>query len=181
MSSAHPTKQRMVFAVTAIAIVLTDQATKSGIRMTLEEGQWRSVIPGFMGLTYRLNQGIAFSFFHTVNAAPIVFSLIALAAVVGMCWLVYRHPRLPGKVITALGMIAGGAAGNMIDRITPPHKVLDFIDCYINGWHWPAFNIADSAICIGAGLLILSSFTDPQAFSHPAPGGQASGEKASDS
>jgi len=126
-----------------------------------------SLIPGCLQLTHRRNPGIAFSLFHSQAWAPIVFGLIAAAAVVFIARLVWRSAALPGVVAVALGLVAGGAAGNLIDRILPPHTVVDFIDCYLGAYHWPAFNIADSAICVGAGLLLLTSITHPHAFAAP--------------
>ena len=158
--------QQLLFVSGGASLVLvSDQATKILVRQFLTYGETVSVIPKCFNITYRLNQGIAFSFFSTVNAAPYIFSFVAAIAVVFIGVMAYRHQNLPRKVITSFGLIAGGALGNMIDRIMPPHKVLDFIDCYAGSYHWPAFNIADSAICIGAGLLMLAAFTDPQAFS----------------
>ena len=176
MKFESPTTQRVMFLTGLIVTVLADQISKLYIRISVPEGAWRNIIPGCVAITHRLNQGIALSFFHHINAAPVIFSLIALGAVGFITWLVIRHPMLPRKVIIALGLIGGGAAGNMIDRIIPPHKVVDFIDCYAGTLHWPAFNIADSAICIGAGLLVLASFTDPQAFSRPASSPPVSSE-----
>lgn len=149
----------------AILVLVSDQVTKTGIRRFVAYGESVSIIPGCFNITHRLNQGIAFSFFSNVNAAPYIFSFVAVLAVMFIGWLAYRHRDLPVKVVLGLGLVAGGAAGNMIDRILPPHKVLDFVDWYVGQYHWPAFNIADSTICIGAALLVLAAFTDPQAFS----------------
>lgn len=168
--------QQLIFvAGSALAVLAFDQATKAIVRTYVACGETVSVIPGCFNITYRLNQGIAFSFFSTVNTAHYIFSFVAALAVVFIGWMAYRHKNLPLKVIFSFGLVAGGAAGNMIDRIMEPHKVLDFIDWYAGSYHWPAFNIADSAICIGAVLLMLAAFTDPQAFSQQ----KASCEKAS--
>ncbi len=166
--------------ITFLIVLAADCASKAWIRSFLpSEAHWHDVIPGCLRLVHRLNPGIAFSLFHSVRGAPIVFSFVSVAALAFIIWLVYRYRALPWKVLLALGAIAGGAAGNLIDRVLPPHHVLDFIDCYVGAWHWPAFNVADSAICIGAGLLILASFTDPHSFSsqsssHSSPDGEPS-------
>ena len=154
----------------AAAALAADQASKAWVRaIAAHEGHIRDVIPGCFALVYRTNPGIAFSLFRSVKAAPFIFSLVSLAAVAFVAWTLCRYRCLPYKILLALGAIAGGALGNMIDRLVPPHRVLDFIDWYIGACHWPAFNIADSAICIGACLLVLASFTDPHAFSTSAP------------
>jgi len=150
--------------VVALAVVALDQLTKCWVRHALPHEMTRDVIPGLFALTHRLNPGVAFSMFHSVKAAPVIFSIISAAAIAFIAWLLTRHPALPLKVVIAFGMVAGGAAGNLVDRILPPHRVVDFLDFYIGTRHWPAFNIADTAICIAAGLLILASFTDPRAF-----------------
>jgi signal peptidase II len=165
-TSRRTALQQLGFVVgAAILVLVSDQVTKACIRRFVAYGESLSVIPGCFNITHRLNQGIAFSFFSNVNAAPYIFSAVAVLAVIFIGWLAYRHTDLPVKVILALGLVAGGALGNMIDRILPPHKVLDFVDWYVGNYHWPAFNIADSAICVGAALLVLAAFTDPQAFS----------------
>ncbi len=127
-------------------------------------GQQREVIKGFFSIVNRRNPGVAFSLFQNLQFAPFVFSIVAVAAVIFIARLISTHKNLPYKILVGLGFIAGGAVGNTIDRIFPPHKVLDFLDFSFGAYHWPAFNVADSSICIGAALLILSTFTNPHAF-----------------
>lgn len=149
----------------AVAIVTADQASKIWIRTSLRVGDVIHVIPGFFSIVHRRNPGGAFSLFHDVPFAPVLFALISTVALLGIVWFALRYGRdLPLRVFIALAAIAGGAAGNLIDRLIPPHHVIDFLDFYVGSYHWPAFNVADSAICIGAGLMILSSFTHPDAF-----------------
>ena len=128
------------------------------------QGQQREIIKGFFNIVNRRNPGIAFSFFQNLKFAPIIFSGVAIVAVVFIVRLICIHKNLPFKILIGLGLIAAGAIGNTIDRIFPPHQVLDFLDFFYKTYHWPAFNIADSSICIGAVLLILSTFTNPLAF-----------------
>ncbi len=155
-------------AITA-AVILADQLSKALVLSYLPvEGSVRPLIPGCLNLVHRRNPGIAFSLFHDWRGAPFFFAAFAVVVAVCIAVVVLRYRDLPWKIIAALGLIAGGALGNVIDRVRPPHTVFDFIDCYLGTAHWPAFNLADSAICIGAGLLILASFTDPQAFSRDA-------------
>ncbi len=127
-------------------------------------GQQREIIKGFFMIVNRRNPGVAFSLFQNLKFAPFIFSTVAVVAVVFIARLICTHKNLPYKILIGLGLIAAGAVGNTIDRIIPPHQVLDFLDFYYGTYHWPAFNIADSSICIGAALLILSTFTNPNAF-----------------
>jgi signal peptidase II len=158
--------RHLIAGVACAAVAVADQASKAWILSFLpHEGQLYTVIPGFLALTHRRNPGIAFSFFHNMSYAPGVFSLVAIGAFAFIFWLVQHYRMLPVRVLVALGIVAGGAAGNLIDRAVWPHHVLDFVDCTIGAYHWPAFNVADSAICIGAAMLIVTSFTDPHAFS----------------
>ncbi len=128
------------------------------------QGQQREIIKDFFMIVNRRNPGVAFSMFQNLKFAPIIFSVVAVVAVIFIARMICIHKNLPYKILIGLGLIASGAVGNTIDRILPPHQVLDFLDFYYGAYHWPAFNIADSAICIGAALLILSTFTNPNAF-----------------
>jgi signal peptidase II len=142
-------------------VLLFDQLSKAWVRSYLPLGSAdRQVIPGFLALTHRLNPGVAFSLFRSLDYAPLIFSLVALAALGFIAWILARSRYLPRAAVLALGAIAGGACGNLVDRIRPPHHVLDFVDCYFGNYHWPAFNVADSAICIGAALLLVTSIID---------------------
>jgi len=173
-SSERSLRRPCIAAAIAAAVIFLDQLTKALVLAYLPaEGAVRTLIPGCLNLVHRRNPGIAFSLFHNWRGAPFFFAAFAVLATVCIAAVLMRYRALPWKIIMALGLIAGGALGNLIDRLRPPHTVIDFLDCYIGTAHWPAFNVADSAICIGAGLLILASFTDPQAFSqassHSAP------------
>jgi len=153
-----------------LGVVVLDQASKAWLRHFLpHEGGLFTLVPGCLQLTHRLNPGIAFSLFHGQAWAPVVFSVVAVVAVMVIAWLLWRSTALPGYMATAFGLIAGGALGNLCDRLHPPYMVLDFIDCYLGQYHWPAFNVADSAICIGVGLLILANFTHPDALAGTQP------------
>jgi len=148
-----------------LATLLSDYFSKLWLLNYLPYlGQQREVIKGFFTIVNRRNPGVAFSLFQSLKFAPVVFSVVAIAAVVFIARIISTHRNLPYKILIGLGLIAGGAVGNTIDRIFPPHKVLDFLDFFYGSYHWPAFNIADSSICIGAALLILSTFTNPHAF-----------------
>ena len=141
--------------VIAILVVVVDQASKIVVLNAL--GPFQSVpVSSFFNLVLVLNTGISFGLFASGDTIARWF-LIAVAlsiSVLLMRWLANSSDRL---VCAGLGMIIGGAVGNVIDRLV--HKaVVDFLDFHFYGWHWPAFNIADSAITIGVVLFVLASF-----------------------
>ena len=137
----------------AIGIVLVDQLTKITVERRFEFGE-AMPITDFFNLVLTYNKGAAFSFLASASGWQEGFLIaVAVSASVFILYLLARHghQRLFGL---ALAMILGGAVGNVIDRIAYGH-VIDFLDFHWKGWHWPAFNVADSAIVGGAALLIL--------------------------
>lgn len=137
----------------AALIVLVDQATKLTIERVFDYGDVHP-ITGFFNLVLTYNKGAAFSFLAGASGWQKHFlSAIAIIASLFILFLLARHgtQRL---FSLALALILGGAVGNVIDRIAYGH-VIDFLDFHWRGWHWPAFNVADSAIVCGAALLIL--------------------------
>jgi len=140
------------FALSA-AVVLADQITKWAVLANFAYGE-RLPITGFLNLVLVYNKGAAFSMFADASGwqTPllIVFALVA-AGIVGYLIVKNPHRRL---LCLGLALILAGAVGNLIDRLRYGH-VVDFLDFHAMGWHWPAFNVADSAITIGAVLLIL--------------------------
>ena len=137
----------------AAVIAVTDQVTKAVVEGWIERGD---VIPvtGFFNLLIAYNSGAAFSFLAGAGGwQRWFFIVIAVVAAGVMSWLLYRH-RDERLFCTGLSLILGGAIGNLWDRIVLGH-VVDFLDFHLGGWHWPAFNVADSGITVGAALLIL--------------------------
>jgi len=140
----------------AAAIVLADQASKWAVLASFAPGE-RLRVTGFFNLVLVFNKGAAFSF---LAAAPgwqtPLFVTIAIGAALVVSALLLRtsNRRL---FCAALALILGGAIGNVIDRLRFG-QVVDFLDFHALGLHWPAFNVADSAITVGAGLLIIESF-----------------------
>lgn len=138
------------FGAVAIAIVVFDQISKWIIIQTILLHDVYPVIPGLFNLVHIYNPGSAFGLFADYhNIFRNIFLLTA--SVVALCLILYLHHNVPEKYpILSIGfsLIFGGAIGNMIDRIRWGH-VIDFIDIYIGSFHWPAFNVADSAITIG--------------------------------
>lgn len=142
--------------VIAFIVLVMDLATKYWVESSLNYGQ-QIPITSFFNLVLTYNAGAAFSFLSDASGWQRWFlSGIALAASIIIIILLRKHPE--NKLFClALSLVLGGALGNLWDRITLGH-VVDFLDFYIGDYHWPAFNIADSAIFIGAILLIIDGF-----------------------
>lgn len=137
----------------SLIVLLLDQLTKITILKLFHYGESLAVT-GFFNLVLVYNKGAAFSFLAAESGwQRHLFTVIGLAAAVYIVYLLRKHAgqRL---FCCALALILGGAIGNVIDRILYGH-VIDFLDVFLGNWHWPAFNIADSAICIGAVLFVL--------------------------
>lgn len=143
------------FALAAV-LVAADQISKWAVLGHFAYGERRS-LTGFFNLVLVYNKGAAFSMFADAPGwqTPLLIAF-ALAAAGLVSTLILRNP---GKRLLCLGLalILGGAVGNLIDRLRFGH-VVDFLDFHAMGWHWPAFNVADSGITVGAVLLILDGF-----------------------
>jgi signal peptidase II len=137
----------------AAAIVLADQITKWLVLARFAPGE-RVELTGFFNLVLVFNKGAAFSFLAAEAGwqTPLL-AAFALGAAVVVSVLLVRSPERR-MLCAGLSLILGGALGNLVDRLRFGH-VVDFLDLHAAGWHWPAFNVADSAITIGAALLIL--------------------------
>ena len=140
----------------ALAIVAADQLAKWVVLARFAPGERREVTE-FFNLVLVFNKGAAFSFLAQAGGwqTPILVAF-AIGAALIVSWLLLRSP---GRRMFCAGLmlILGGALGNVIDRLRFGH-VVDFLDLHAGGWHWPAFNVADSAITLGAALLILDGF-----------------------
>ncbi len=140
----------------AFVVLLLDFITKRWVESALFSGQ-QIPLTGFFNLVLTYNAGAAFSFLSDASGWQRWFlSSIAAGASILIIYLLYKHTA-EKRFCLALSLILGGALGNLWDRITLG-QVVDFLDFYIKDYHWPAFNIADSAIFIGAILLIFDSF-----------------------
>jgi signal peptidase II len=137
----------------AAVIVLADQLTKWLMLVRFAPGE-RLELTGFFNLVLVFNKGAAFSFLAAAQGwqTPLL-AAFALGAAVVVSVLIVRSPERR-LLCAGLALILGGALGNLVDRLRFGH-VVDFLDVHAAGWHWPAFNVADSAITIGAALLIL--------------------------
>lgn len=146
-------------ALIAALVAVADQVTKILLTGWLLPGDQYWVIAGYFQLVNWRNTGAAWGMFQDSNR---VLAIISAATLVALC--VFRRSLQldrPSHGIT-VGLIAGGIVGNLVDRLRVGH-VIDFLDFQVAGYHWPAFNIADSAICVGVGLYILISWrSDPR-------------------
>jgi signal peptidase II len=140
----------------AAVIVLLDQATKAIVRRRFELHDSIEVVPGFFSLTRVHNTGAAFGMLNDVDFPfkPAVLLLVASAALAGVALYAAMLPPAQWMARIGLAFILGGAAGNLIDRVTVGY-VVDFFDVFWRGWHFWAFNVADAAITVGVSLMIL--------------------------
>ena len=140
----------------AAAVVVADQITKALVLANLPLYHSLTVIPGFFDITHIHNPGGAFGFLagSGPGVRKVVFLFVSLLALVLIFWFYIKIPLTHRFLATGFAMIFGGALGNLIDRIRFG-KVVDFLDVYIGSYHWPAFNVADSAICVGIGIFVL--------------------------
>jgi signal peptidase II len=151
-----PLKSRFkVFLTTAVGVVLLDQVSKAAVSASLKMHEIRPVIHGLLNLTRVHNTGAAFGLLagQASGWRTIFFLGVSLLAIGVILWMVFRLPQDRKVELLALSLIFGGALGNVIDRARLG-EVIDFIDVYYRSYHWPAFNVADSAITIGVMLLI---------------------------
>ena len=157
------TRSRMLYALLAAVMIALDRVTKLAVAEHMQLYDSTAVIGGFFNLVHTRNTGIAFSML--ADAQPFVkeyiipaFSTAAMGFIVYLFW---RAGQTGRRTLTGLSLILAGAAGNLYDRFAYGY-VVDFLDFYVGSYHWPAFNVADSCITIGAGLLLLDSFLSQQ-------------------
>lgn len=137
------------------SVIALDQLTKAVISHHLVLHESIPVVKGFFNITHVLNPGGAFGIFagHSPELRKFFFLFISSIVACLLLWF-YRQTSKEYRVLSAgIACIFGGAVGNLIDRFRFG-KVVDFLDVYVSAYHWPAFNIADSAICIGMGVFI---------------------------
>lgn len=137
----------------ALLVLLADQASKWVILLEVMNPPRLIEVTGFFNLVLVYNRGVSFGLLASdYGWKPYALAALSLAVVGGLLWwLRHQRGRLPPW---GVGLIVGGALGNVIDRFLHP-GVVDFLDFHYGGWHWPAFNLADSAIVVGVGLLLL--------------------------
>lgn len=141
----------------AFAVILLDQWTKALASSAMVYEQ-KVVVTSFFNFTLRYNHGVAFSLFNNIGGAqrwPL--SLLAFAVSVALIVWIFRIGKRPSIEVVGLTLVLGGAIGNLYDRVLLGY-VVDFIELHYHEYYWPAFNIADSAICAGAMLLLYDAF-----------------------
>ncbi len=156
-------KPELGLIILVFAVILSDQLSKWLILGSFTHHESSVLIPGFFNLTLVMNTGAAFGLFagELSTGRLLFFAGINLAALT-VLFIAFRQLKNQGSIyIIAIGLISGGALGNLTDRLRFG-AVIDFLDFYIGRYHWPAFNVADSAICIGVGLFLIGNFfTNP--------------------
>lgn len=146
---------RVAYLVAAVGIYLLDQASKAWAVRHLRFGDSRSVIDGVLYLGYAENPGIAFGQLQGGGEfGRWMLTTLAALAVIGVVIYLLRTSRSDDRILGACALLLAGIAGNLTDRVRLGH-VIDFIDVHIGSFQWPTFNVADAAICIGAGLMAL--------------------------
>ncbi|MDY6849416.1 MAG: signal peptidase II [Thermodesulfobacteriota bacterium] len=143
-----------ILSITAAIIVALDQATKLYIDHSFRLYESVTVIENLFNITYVRNQGAAFGILSESAYRIPFFITVSLVAAVGILWYLSRLGADKKKAVFALSLIFAGALGNLIDRIRFG-EVIDFLDVHWHQYHWPAFNMADSAITVGVALLLI--------------------------
>jgi signal peptidase II len=138
------------------AVFVLDRLTKWIIETHVSFLQTLQVIPGFFSIVHSQNRGVAFSLFDGDTSAwrTALLAVLALAAVMVIGRILWNGDRLDRLSLAGFSLILGGAAGNVFDRLLLG-SVTDFLDFYVGVYHWPTFNVADSAIVIGSALLLV--------------------------
>jgi signal peptidase II len=147
-------RYRLVGAVAGL-VILFDQLTKLYIDRTFALYESVTVVPNFFEITYLRNRGAAFGILADSPLRVPFFIVASLAAVAVIFWYLRQVGRDQVVQQIALGLILGGAVGNLVDRVRLG-EVIDFLYFHWYQYYWPAFNVADSAICVGVGLLLIS-------------------------
>jgi len=148
-----------VLIVVFLLVLFLDQWTKLTIRQSLSLYQTVEVIHGFFNLVHVRNTGGAFGIFggERGGVGSLFFVVVSVVAIGSIIILLIRLKEGEKIISLSLSFILSGAVGNLIDRLWHG-EVVDFLDFYVSSYHWPAFNIADSAICVGIGLMVLALF-----------------------
>ena len=146
-----------LFGCSAAVVLILDLLTKHIAFQRLRRGEAVPLLPGCLDLRLSGNQGAVFGIGQGFGWFFILATVVATAAIL---WAVWKYGRSSRLLSCGLGLLLGGALGNLYDRIVIGF-VRDFIDAYIGAHHWPTFNVADMAICVGAGMLVLQALLAP--------------------
>ena len=166
-------RTRMLGALVALGVVVLDQAAKAVVVARMPLRQRVALVEGFLDLTHLRNPGGVWSLGADLHG-PLRTALFLLLPVVitGFAlWYSWSLPATARVRQAAIALVVGGAIGNLIDRLVRnPPEVVDFVLAHWHEHYWPAFNLADSAICVGVGILLVASFGDDEDDDAPARG-----------
>jgi signal peptidase II len=162
----NPVPGRSPYLWIAGVVVALDQVTKALVDDLMALHESRPIVEGLVRLTYVQNRGAAFGILSEAGLPyqSVMFSVVSMLALLAIAMYAWRMPvqsRLPQS---ALALVMGGAVGNLLDRARLGY-VIDYVDVYWGAHHWPAFNVADSAISIGVAMLVIDILRNPQPFS----------------
>ena len=147
---------RLFSVLIALLVLIGDQVTKAVVERSISEYMVVPVLPGFFNLTHTKNTGVAFGIFSG-SPAPwktVLLIVVSAALIVAVASFIWRSRQLHWEASVGLALVLGGALSNLADRIRAG-QVVDFLDFYWRGYHWPSFNLADSAIVVGAVFLVI--------------------------
>lgn len=164
-------RTRLLGAVVALAVVAVDQATKAAVVAKLALRQRVTIVEGFLDLTHLRNPGGVWSVGADLHGPlrTALFLLLPAVITVFAIWYSWSLPAAARVRQAAIALVVGGAIGNLIDRLVrDPPQVVDFVLAHWHQRYWPAFNVADSAICVGVGILLVASFGDDDEDEEPA-------------
>lgn len=156
------TASKSGYLLVSLAILALDQVTKEIVNRSLYLHETHIVIPNFFNIVHTRNSGAVFGFFQdpTSSVLPRLLMLLSCAALALVALFFHRSDPHERMNLFGLSLILGGAVGNIMDRVLRL-SVVDFLEFYVGGFHWPAFNVADSAICVGIFFLVLRALKDP--------------------
>ncbi len=152
---------RPVLIALAVAALAADQISKYAVEKFVMPGSQRVIIPGLLNVLHTSNPGVAFGLFADSESSwkPVILIGFSVLVIAMLLWLLITNRAGGSLGQYGIALILGGAAGNVLDRFLR-HRVTDFIDFYFRNYHWYTFNIADSAIVIGAALVVIELFRD---------------------
>jgi len=149
----------VVFVFLGTLVAIADQWTKSLVMTSINMDSGVTLIPGFINLVHARNSGAAFGIMSQPAAGlgSTFLVLVSLATILGILVLVCSSRKMDCYLLIGYSLFFGGALGNLVDRIRLG-EVVDFLDVYVGNYHWPAFNVADSALCIGVAFFLIHAF-----------------------
>ena len=155
MSEARHIGWRAAYLLAAAGVYMADQASKAWAARRLRFGETVTVVERLLYFDYATNDGIAFGQLQEGGEfSRWMLSVLAALATVAVLVYFFRTPRAEDRVLGACALLLAGIAGNLTDRVRLGH-VIDFVELHLGSFQWPTFNVADAAICVGAGLLAL--------------------------